>query len=144
MVKATSASDGITACCLPVYMATPVPAPAPAPAPIAAPLPPPARAPISAPAAAPPPIFSALLLVWLLPFTEYAVLVTVFPSTDVTRMERMPGACRRPLSLATEITPCTGSPARASAVPLTTTSLASEPSQHCTAHADPAPIRQLA
>ena len=28
MVKATSASEGITACCLPVYMATPVPAPA--------------------------------------------------------------------------------------------------------------------
>src|SRR3989442_6739391 len=51
----------------PVAAATPVPAAPPARVPIAAPFPPPAIAPITAPAAAPPPIFVALLLVWLLP-----------------------------------------------------------------------------
>src|ERR1700737_1639792 len=67
-VKADSA--GTTASSFPVATATPVPAPAPTPAPMAAPLPPPASAPIRAPAAAPPPIFVALLLVWLLPLAR--------------------------------------------------------------------------
>src|SRR5437870_12800602 len=67
VVNVITFSAGTTTSCFPVAAATPVPAAPPARVPIAAPFPPPAIAPITAPAAAPPPIFVALLLVWLLP-----------------------------------------------------------------------------
>jgi len=106
-----------------------VPAPAPATVPMAAPLPPPASAPMSAPAAAPPPIFSTLLLVWLLPLKLRAVLLQLIPPTEVSLSVSNPGAWMRPLSLARVTLPVTRSPAWAIVCPFTTTSLAKVPCQ---------------
>src|SRR5262249_32307350 len=113
IVKLSADSVEISASFLPVAMATPVPAPAPTPAPIAAPLPPPAIAPIKAPAAAPPPIFVALLLVWLSPLRDTLELDTGMPFTDARRMVISPGVLRRPLFLTYVTLARTESPERA-------------------------------
>src|SRR5579859_7380987 len=129
-LKLITVSAGTVACILPVARARPVPAAAPAPAPIRAPLPPPARPPISAPNPAPPPILVALLVVWPLPLNERELLLTGMPFTDVRRKVSSPGAWMRPLSLAYDITPFTGSPAWATVwLPFTTRSLTNEPDQ---------------
>src|SRR5215469_748280 len=120
MVNSITSSGLTSAGCLPVAAATPVPAAPPAPAPIAAPLPPPASPPMMAPAAAPPPIFTALLLVWLLPFRATGALVTALPSTEVTCKVSSPGVSRRPLGLTAMTLPRTAAPAGMVALPAVT------------------------
>src|SRR5438270_8968327 len=128
VVNVSVVSAGTTACSLPVAYATPVPAAAPAPAPIKAPLPPPANPPISAPAPVPTPILVTLPLVWLLPWKLRELVETGMPFTDTSARRRMPGLCRRPLSLALTTLPCTESPRFATTVLPFFTSLTSVPS----------------
>src|SRR6266568_1810133 len=141
VVNVSTASGSTSAGFFPVAAATPVPAPAPATVPMAAPFPPPAIAPMIAPAAAPPPILVTLLLVWLLPIMRYALLETAIgcppARMEVRRIDIWPGACSRPLDLATVTLPRTGLPAGAIVFPPTTRFRANDPSKVCPAWAVP-------